>query len=70
MYEYIHVQYIGKYSTFPREGGMVSADNIWEDMKKEMITGGNYERKKVKDNWKMKRTVNAKRVREKGKKCD
>lgn len=49
---------------------MVSADNIWEDMKKEMITGGNYERKKVKDNWKMKRTVNAKRVREKGKKCD
>ncbi len=46
---------------------MVSADNIWEDMKKEMITGGNYERKKVKDNWKMKRTVNAKRVRDKGK---
>jgi hypothetical protein len=44
---YIHVYW--KIFHLPAgRGGMVSADNIWEDVKKEMITGGNYERKKSK----------------------
>ncbi len=67
---YIHVYW--KIFHLPAgRGGMVSADNIWEDVKKEMITGGNYERKKSKTigKWKV-RTVNAKWVRKKCKKCD